>query len=87
MKKVFLDLIKIKKIKMNKTYIKSWINLSIEDLKVSQILYENKKYSNSFYHFQQASEKGLKAYAFMCKTYTSEKEANNTGHYTLKLCV
>jgi hypothetical protein len=72
---------------MNKTYIQSWIDLAIEDLEVSRILYENKKYSNSFYHFQQASEKGLKAYAFMVKTYTSEKDANHTGHYTLKVFV
>ena len=42
-------------------------------------------YSNSFYHFQQASEKGLKAYAFMVKAYTSENDANKTGHYTLKI--
>ena len=72
---------------MNKTYIQSWIDIAIEDLEVSRILYENKKYSNSFYHFQQASEKGLKAYAFMVKTYTSEKDAYNTGHYTLKVFV
>ena len=42
-------------------------------------------YSNSFYHFQQASEKGLKAYAFMVKTYISENDAHKTGHYTLKV--
>lgn len=72
---------------MNKTYIQSWIDIAIEDLEVSRILYENKKYSNSFYHFQQASEKGLKAYAFMVKTYTSDKDAYNTGHYTLKVFV
>jgi hypothetical protein len=72
---------------MNKTYTQSWIDIAIVDLEVSRILYENKKYSNSFYHFQQASEKGLKAYAFICKTYTSEKDANNTGHYTLKVFI
>jgi len=72
---------------MNKNYIRSWIDIAIEDLEVSRILYENKKYSNSFYHFQQASEKGLKAYAFMVKTYTSEKDANHTGHYTLKVFI
>lgn len=72
---------------MNKAYIQSWIDIAIEDLEISLILYENKKYSNSFYHFQQASEKGLKAYAFMVKTYTSEKDANHTGHYTLKVFV
>lgn len=87
MKKVILVYIRIKKIKMNKAYIQSWIDIAIEDLEISLILYENKKYSNSFYHFQQASEKGLKAYAFMVKTYTSEKDANHTGHYTLQVFV
>ena len=70
---------------MNKEYIDSWIEIAIKDLQVSKILFENKMYSNSFYHFQQASEKGLKAYAFMVKTYTSENDANKTGHYTLKI--
>ena len=72
---------------MNKDYIQTWIDLAIEDLEVSKILFENEKFSNSFYHFQQASEKGLKAYAFMIKTYTSEKDANNTGHFTLKVFI
>jgi len=70
---------------MTKAYIASWIDIAIKDLEVSKILFENKMYSNSFYHFQQASEKGLKAYAFMVKTYTSENDANRTGHYTLKI--
>lgn len=56
---------------MNKTYILSWIDIAIEDLEVSQILFENKKYSNSFYHFQQALEKVLKSYAFKVKIYKS----------------
>ncbi|MDD7885054.1 HEPN domain-containing protein [Flavivirga sp. 57AJ16] len=72
---------------MNKDYINSWITIAIEDLETSKILYENKMYSNSFYHFQQASEKGLKAYAFIVKTFVSEKDANNTGHYTLNLFI
>lgn len=72
---------------MNKDYIDSWIEIAIKDLEVSKILYKNEMYSNSFYHFQQASEKGLKAYAFMVKTYTSETDANKTGHYTLKVFI
>lgn len=72
---------------MNKDYIQTWIDLAIEDLEVSKILFDNRKYSNSFYHFQQASEKGLKAYAFMVKTFTSENDANKTGHYTLKIFI
>lgn len=70
---------------MNKEYIDCWIEIGIKDLEVSKILFENKLYSNSFYHFQQASEKGLKAYAFMIKAYTSEKDANKTGHFTLNV--
>lgn len=70
---------------MNSAYIGSWIDIAIEDLEVSKILYKNEMFSNSFYHFQQASEKGLKAYAFMVKLYTSENDANKTGHYTLKI--
>lgn len=72
---------------MNRDYINSWINLAIEDIEASKILYDNKMYSNSIYHFQQASEKGLKAYAFMVKIYTSEKDAHNTSHYTLKVFI
>lgn len=72
---------------MDKEYIDSWIEIAVKDLEVSKILFENKLYSNSFYHFQQASEKGLKAYAFMVKAYTSENDANKTGHYTLKFFV
>lgn len=72
---------------MNKIYIQAWIDLAIEDLEVSKILFESEKYSNSYYHFQQASEKGLKAYAFMVKIFTSEKDANNTSHYTLKVFI
>lgn len=73
----------MKSFQMNKDYINSWIDIAFEDLEASRILYENKKYSNSFCHFQQASEKGLKAYAFMVKTFTKEKDAHNTNHYTL----
>ncbi|WP_452221436.1 HEPN domain-containing protein [Lacinutrix salivirga] len=70
---------------MNKEYINIWLDLAMNDLKTSQVLYQNKLYSNSFYHFQQASEKSLKAYAFLSKIYSSEKEANQTGHYTLSV--
>lgn len=75
----------MKSFQMNKDYINMWITIAIEDLEVSRVLYENKMYSNSFYHFQQASEKGLKAYAFMAKAYTTQNDANKTGHYTLKI--
>ena len=72
---------------MNKNYINSWLNIAIEDSQIFNILYSNEKYSNAFYHFQQAAEKGLKAYAFMCSVFKSQNDANSTGHYTLKLFI
>jgi HEPN domain-containing protein len=41
--------------------VENWLNLAKEDLIVSELLYKNKKYSNSVYHAQQASEKAVKA--------------------------
>lgn len=70
---------------MDKEYINSWIEIAIKDLEVSKILYEQKLYSQSFYHFQQAFEKGLKALAFIMKFYTKESDTKNTGHYTLEI--
>lgn len=70
---------------MNKNYINSWIDIALKDLEISKLLYKNKMYSNSYYHFQQASEKGLKAYAFMTNTFKCEKDAKNTNHYALKI--
>ena len=56
---------------MDKNYINSWIEIAIKDIEVSELLYKNKLYSNSFYHFQQASEKSLKAFLFLNKTLSS----------------
>lgn len=67
---------------MNKDYINSWIKIAIEDIEASKILFENKMYSNSFYHFQQASEKGLKAYAFIVKSFVSEKNPDRSDMLT-----
>ena len=44
---------------MNKDYIQTWNNLKIEDLEVSKILFENEKFSNSFFHFQKKKKKDL----------------------------
>lgn len=69
---------------MNKDYINTWLDIAIKDIEVAELLFKNKLYSNSFYHFQQASEKGFKAYAFMTKIYKSEKDVYKDGHYSLK---
>lgn len=70
---------------ITKDYIKIWIEIAINDIKASSLLFEHKQYAASFYHFQQASEKGLKAYAFLAKIYTSEKDAYKTSHHTLQV--
>lgn len=72
---------------INSKFIDCWIDIALRDIEVSKLLFEKKMYSNAFYHFQQASEKGLKAYAFMAKLFTSEKDAFQTNHYTLKIFV
>ncbi len=70
---------------ITRDYIKIWIEIAISDIKASSLLFEHKQFSASFYHFQQASEKGLKAYAFLAKIYTSEKDAYKTSHHTLQV--
>jgi HEPN domain-containing protein len=70
---------------MNKIYINSWIDLAMKDLDASMVLFENRLYSNSFYHFQQASEKGLKAYLYLSGIFRKENDARFSGHYMLKI--
>ncbi|EDP96526.1 HEPN domain-containing protein [Kordia algicida OT-1] len=42
--------------------VKKWINIAKSDIESSKILLENGFYSQSYFHFQQASEKANKAY-------------------------
>jgi len=70
---------------MTKDYVKTWLDIAVDDLKASSLLFESKQYATSFYHFQQASEKGLKAYAFLAKIYRSEKDAYKTSHHPLQV--
>lgn len=70
---------------MNSKYIGNWFELAIKDVEVSNILHKKKYYSNSFYHFQQASEKGIKGYAFLTGKFTNENDAFKTGHYTVQI--
>ena len=41
--------------------VKKWLELSKEDLESSEILYKNKKFSQSVYYAQQSSEKCVKS--------------------------
>lgn len=43
--------------------VKIWIELAWNDLKSSQLLFDNKHYRTSYFFFQQASEKANKAFA------------------------
>lgn len=64
--------------------IKIWIDVSISDLKASQLLYENKQFWTSYYHFQQSTEKANKAFALLTDQLT-EKEFFEIGHEPLKI--
>jgi hypothetical protein len=72
---------------MNQAYIKSWLDIAQSDIKSCKVLFENKLYSESFYHFQQASEKGMKAYAFLYGFHNKESDAFKTSHYTLQIFI
>jgi hypothetical protein len=68
--------------------INGFIFAADEDLKTSKILYENKLYSNSIYHLQQAIEKMIKAQAlkFFPLEYKSiTKTSHNSPEIYLRL--
>ncbi|MCG8860082.1 HEPN domain-containing protein [Tenacibaculum finnmarkense] len=67
-----------------KQIIKIWIDIAKSDLSSSKILYKNEKYRNSYFLFQQASEKANKAYALLNKTL-SEKELSKVQHDQTKI--
>jgi len=45
----------------NKKIYSKWINFAKDDLKMAEILFENKSYKGCIYHCHQAIEKSLKA--------------------------
>lgn len=61
-----------------------WIEIAKSDLKSAQLLYKNGHYRNSYYFFQQASEKALKAFSLKHQ-FISEKEFQNIKHDIFKL--
>lgn len=60
-----------------------WIKLSLNDLKCARILYEHKEFRNSYYLFQQATEKANKAFTLKFEL-ANEEDIRNMGHDIFK---
>ncbi len=64
--------------------VKIWIDLSISDLKTSRLLYEHEHFRNSYFYFQQATEKGNKALALLIGIF-EEEDLKKIGHDQFKI--
>ena len=64
--------------------IKVWIDLSKSDLNSSKILHENGHYRNSYFLFQQTTEKANKAFALISEILT-ETELKTIQHDQTKI--
>lgn len=63
--------------------VKKWINIAKSDIKSSKILYEKGLYSQSYFYFQQASEKANKAY-WLYDGILDESQLIKIGHNQFK---
>lgn len=63
--------------------VEKWINISKSDIKSSKILLDNGCYSQSYFYFQQASEKANKA-NWMLNGTLDESQLKNIGHNQFK---
>lgn len=66
--------------------IKAWIDVAKSDLKSSRLLHENGHYRNSYYLFQQASEKANKAFVLYLESL-DENELRKIGHNHINIHV
>ena len=66
------------------TIINTWLNIALNDLESAILLHRNGKYRNSYFLFQQASEKANKAAALFSGDFT-EKEIEETFHDQFKI--
>ncbi|MBJ6368579.1 HEPN domain-containing protein [Snuella sedimenti] len=62
---------------------KKWIDIAINDLKASEILYNNEHFSQSYFYFQQATEKANKAY-WLLNGVLKEGDFKKISHNQLK---
>lgn len=60
------------------------IEIALRDIKASEILYENKLYAQSYFYFQQASEKANKALGLFADII-SKNDLKNIQHNQLKI--
>ncbi|MDO1499447.1 HEPN domain-containing protein [Winogradskyella maritima] len=65
------------------TIINTWLNIALNDLESAILLHRNGKYRNSYFLFQQASEKANKAAALFSGDFT-EKESRRHSTINLK---
>jgi hypothetical protein len=61
-----------------------WIKLALSDLKASKILYEQKLFRQSYFLFQQATEKANKAHALKFGL-AKEEDLKDMGHNQFKI--
>jgi HEPN domain-containing protein len=76
---IFIDIIQVTRTPLMQTKINTWLNIALNDLESAILLHRNGKYRNSYFLFQQASEKANKAAALFSGDFT-EKEIEETSH-------
>jgi len=65
--------------------MKELLNQAKEDLEISQLLYENKKYSNALYHFHQSVEKSVKSIGLSIGGINSKQLQSDIRHNPIKV--
>ena len=60
-----------------------WINIAVKDIEASEVLFENKHFSQSYFYFQQATEKGNKA-LWILLGVLNKNELKKFGHNQFK---
>lgn len=60
------------------------LKLAKEDLEVAQLLYDNNKFSNSFYHYHQSVEKSIKYIGLSIGGITYQQLNKEIGHDPIK---
>ena len=81
---IFIDIIQVTRTPLMQTIINTWLNIALNDLESVILLHRNGKYRNSYFLFQQASEKANKAAALFSGDFT-EKEIEETSHDQFKI--
>ncbi len=71
---------------MKNTKVKKWLGTAKDDLRVSKLLYQSKEFPHSYFYFQQATEKTVKAICLYGEII-SESDLKKFSHDTLKIFV